>query len=135
MADYKNEFGWFAERPQVPKKIFNMYTIFIGLAALRHPGHLPPVAQRRAGRPAPDPNLDTPAIKALADKDRQCVLPTEEMRANHMQLWLIGGNRWSARATGYGSAPAAKSLSPASPTPAWDAIPTRRNSATSATTT
>ena len=35
---------------------------------------------------APAPSLDTPAIKQLAEKDKKCVMPTEWMRANHMQM-------------------------------------------------
>ena len=35
---------------------------------------------------APAPKLDTPAIQKLAEKDKKCVMPTEWMRANHMQM-------------------------------------------------
>uniref|UniRef100_A0A7V6A3G6 Menaquinol oxidoreductase n=1 Tax=Desulfobacca acetoxidans TaxID=60893 RepID=A0A7V6A3G6_9BACT len=43
-----------------------------------------------AGRvvPPPQPKLDTPAIQQLAANDKHCVLPTEEMRAYHMQLLI-----------------------------------------------
>ena len=79
MADYKNEFGWFAERPQVEKKIYNKFMIFIGLAAFVILATSP--LWLNAGRvvPPPDPKLDTPAIQQLAAKDKHCVLPTEEM--------------------------------------------------------
>ena len=88
MADYKNEFGWFAERPQVEKKIYNKFMIFIGLAAFVILATSP--LWLNAGRSvlAPQPKLDTPAIQQLAAKDKHCVLPTEEMRAYHMQLLI-----------------------------------------------
>jgi hypothetical protein len=88
MADYKNEFGWFAERPQVEKKIYNKLAIFIGLAAFIIVATSP--LWLNAGRvvPPPKPKLDTPVIQQLAGNDKQCVLPTEEMRANHMQLLI-----------------------------------------------
>jgi hypothetical protein len=88
MADYKNEFGWFAERPQVEKKIYNKFMIFIGLAAFVILATSP--LWLNAGRCvlAPQPKLDTPAIQQLAAKDKHCVLPTEEMRAYHMQLLI-----------------------------------------------
>lgn len=48
--------------------------------------------------PAPEPNLDTPAIQQLQVKE--CVEPTPDMRARHMQLlndwrnWVVrDGNR------------------------------------------
>ncbi|MFW6123572.1 MAG: sulfate reduction electron transfer complex DsrMKJOP subunit DsrJ [Thermodesulfobacteriota bacterium] len=86
MADYKNEFGWFAERPQVEKKVYNKFPVLIGLAAFVILATAP--LWLNAGRdvPPPDPNLDTPVIQQLAKK--QCVLPTEEMRAYHMQLLI-----------------------------------------------
>lgn len=88
MAEYKNEFGWFAERPQVEKKIYNKYAVISGLAIFLLVATSP--LWTNAGRdiPAPKPSLDTPAIQKLADKDRQCVLPTAEMRARHMQLLI-----------------------------------------------
>jgi len=88
MADYKNEFGWFAERPQVEKKIYNKFTIFIGLVAFLVVATAP--LWLNAGRvvPSPKPDLNTPAIQQLAAKDKQCVLPTAQMRATHMQLLI-----------------------------------------------
>jgi hypothetical protein len=88
MADYKNEFGWFAERPQVEKKIYNKFMIFIGLASFVILATSP--LWLNAGRvvPPPEPKLDTPAIQQLAAKDKHCVLPTNEMRAYHMQLLI-----------------------------------------------
>lgn len=84
MADYKNEFGVYGERPTVEKKVYNKFVIFIALAAFIVLATFP--LWSNAGRtiPAPKPSLDTPAIKELADK--KCVLPTEEIRATHMQL-------------------------------------------------
>ena len=88
MADYKNEFGWFAERPQVEKKIYNKLAIFIGLAAFLIVATSP--LWLNAGRvvPPPKPDLNTPAIQQLAANDKQCVLPTDQMRATHMQLLI-----------------------------------------------
>lgn len=88
MADYKNEFGWFAERPQVEKKIYNKLAIFIGLAAFIIVATSP--LWLNAGRvvPPPQPDLNTPAIQQLAANDKQCVLPTDQMRAYHMQLLI-----------------------------------------------
>ncbi len=86
MADYKNEFGWFAERPQVEKKVYNKFPVLIGLVAFVILATAP--LWLNAGRdvPPPDPNLDTPVIQKLSEK--KCVLPTEEMRAYHMQLLI-----------------------------------------------
>jgi len=88
MADYKNEFGWFAERPQVEKKVYNKLAIFIGLAAFIVVATSP--LWLNAGRvvPPPKPKLDTPVIQELAAKDKHCVLPTDQMRASHMQLLI-----------------------------------------------
>jgi len=30
-SDYKNEFGWFAERPQVPRKLYDSKYVLAGL--------------------------------------------------------------------------------------------------------
>jgi hypothetical protein len=86
MADYKNEFGVFAERPTVEKKIYNKLAVFLGLTAFIVLATFP--LWSNAGRtiPPPKPSLDTPAIKALTDK--QCVLPVEEIRAVHMKLLI-----------------------------------------------
>jgi hypothetical protein len=88
MADYKNEFGWFAERPQVEKKVYSKFPVLIGLAAFVILATSP--LWLNAGRiiGPPKPSLETPAIQKLADKDKQCVLPTAEMRATHMQLLI-----------------------------------------------
>uniref|UniRef100_A0A7C5AKA9 Menaquinol oxidoreductase n=1 Tax=Desulfobacca acetoxidans TaxID=60893 RepID=A0A7C5AKA9_9BACT len=68
--------------------MYNKYAIFSGLAIFILVATSP--LWTNAGRdiPAPKPSLDTPAIQKLADKDRQCVLPTAEMRARHMQLLI-----------------------------------------------
>jgi hypothetical protein len=88
MADYKNEFGWFAERPQVKKKVYSKFPVLIGLAAFVVLATSP--LWLNAGRDVPPPklSLDTPAIQKLAKEDRQCVLPTEQMRAYHNQLLI-----------------------------------------------
>ncbi len=88
MADYKNEFGWFAERPQVEKKVYNKFPVLIGLVAFVILATAP--LWLNAGRdvPPPKPSLDTPVIQKLAKEEKQCVLPTEEMRAYHMQLLI-----------------------------------------------
>ncbi len=88
MADYKNEFGWFAERPQAEKKIYNKFMIFIGLVAFIVLATSPLWLNAGRSVPPPDPKLDTPAIQQLAANDKHCVLPTAEMRANHMQLLI-----------------------------------------------
>ena len=82
----KNEFGNFAEKPQVPKKLYDFKYIVLGLLiffGLLFSAVLPNLGKTVA---APDPKLDTPAIQKLAAKDRKCVMPTDYMRANHMQL-------------------------------------------------
>ena len=88
MADYKNEFGWFAERPQVEKKVYNKFPVLIGLAVFVILATSP--LWLNAGRiiGPPKPSLETPAIQKLAQQERQCVLPTAEMRATHMQLLI-----------------------------------------------
>ena len=82
----KNEFGNFAEKPQVPKKLYDFKYIALGLLiffGLVLSPLLPNLGKTVA---APDPKLDTPAIQKLAEKDRKCVMPTDYMRANHMQI-------------------------------------------------
>lgn len=82
----KNEFGNFAEKPQVPKKLYDFKYIVVGLLiffGLLFSAVLPNLGKTVA---APDPKLDTPAIQKLAAKDRKCVMPTDYMRANHMQM-------------------------------------------------
>lgn len=97
---YKNEFGVFAERPKVEKKIYDGKYIFLGLIIFFALVTLPLWQNLGKAIPAPVPKLDTPAIQKLAEKDRKCVQPTAFMRANHMQLldaWrtevVRGGNR------------------------------------------
>lgn len=86
MADYKNEFGVFAERPQVEKKIYGRNAIVVGLIVFIALLVLPLAPNLGKAVPIPKPKLDTPAIQKLAQKDRKCILPTDYMRANHMQL-------------------------------------------------
>jgi len=87
MADkYQNEFGGFAEKPKVPKKFYDLKYILLGLAiffGLIFSPILPNLGKIVA---APDPKLNTTAILKLAEKERQCVMPTPYMRANHMQM-------------------------------------------------
>ncbi len=89
MADkYQNEFGGFAEKPKVPKKFYDLKYILLGLAiffGLVISPILPNLGKIVA---APSPKLDTPAILKLAEKERQCVMPTPYMRANHMQMLI-----------------------------------------------
>lgn len=97
---YQNEFGGFAEKPKVPKKFYDLKYILLGLViffGLVISPILPNLGKIVA---APSPKLDTPAILKLAKKERQCVMPTPYMRANHMQMlidWREGvvrnGNR------------------------------------------
>ncbi len=85
---YQNEFGGFAEKPKVPKKFYDLKYILLGLAiffGLVISPILPNLGKIVA---APSPKLDTPAILKLAEKERQCVMPTPYMRANHMQMLI-----------------------------------------------
>jgi hypothetical protein len=82
----RNEFGNFAPKPEVPKKLYDFKYIALGLLiffGLVLSPIMPNLGKKVA---APDPKLDTPAIQKLAQKDRKCVMPTDWMRANHMQL-------------------------------------------------
>ena len=85
MADYKNEFGWFAERPQVEKKVYNKFPVIIGLLVFVILATSPLWINAGRDVPPPKPSLETPAIQQLAGKDKQCVLPTEQMRR-----WCFG---------------------------------------------
>ena len=82
----KNEFGWFADKPKVPKKLFNFKAVVIGLAIFLILVTAPiwKLSARPCRLPIPDSN--TPAIMALAEKDRHCVESKEWIRANHMRL-------------------------------------------------
>jgi hypothetical protein len=80
----KNEFGNFAPKPEVPKKLYDFKYIVLGLLiffGLIFSSVLPNLGKTVA---APDPKLDTPAIQKL--KEKKCVMPTDYMRANHMQM-------------------------------------------------
>ena len=82
----KNEFGNFAPKPEVPKKLYDFKYIALGLIVffgLLFSAVLPNLGKTVA---APDPKLDTPAIQKLAEKDRKCVMPKDYMRTNHMQM-------------------------------------------------
>jgi hypothetical protein len=88
MADYKNEFGVFGERPKVEKKIFDRNKIIAGLVIFLVIITVPLWKNLRKTVAAPTPSLDTPVIKKLADKDKKCIMPTDWMRANHMQMLI-----------------------------------------------
>ena len=82
----RNEFGNFAPKPEVPKKLYGIKNVVLGLLiffGLILSPVLPNLGKTVA---APTPKLDTPAIQKLAEKERKCVMPTDWMRANHMQL-------------------------------------------------
>jgi len=85
-GNYKNEFGVFAEKPKVQKKIYDRNRVFAGLAIFLVLVTLPLWNNLGKVVPAPKPSLDTPAIQKLAAKDKKCVEPTPWMRANHMQM-------------------------------------------------
>ncbi len=82
----RNEFGKFAPKPEVPKKLYDIKYVVLGVAVFF--GLILAILGPNLGKivAAPDPKLDTPAIQKLAEKDRKCVMPTEWMRANHMQM-------------------------------------------------
>ena len=82
----KNEFGNFAPKPEVPKKLYDIKYIALGLLIFFGLVLFPVLPNLGKTVAAPDPKLDTPAIQKLAEKDRKCVMPTDYMRANHMQL-------------------------------------------------
>jgi hypothetical protein len=88
MAKYKNEFGVFAERPKVEKKIYDRNRIVAGLLIFLALITLPLWKNLGKSVAAPDPKLDTPVIQQLAEKDRKCVLPTADMRATHMRMLI-----------------------------------------------
>ena len=71
-------------------KIIASLVIFVALLSLSF------FYNRGKANKGPEINLNTPAILQLADK--QCVEPTEWMRANHMQLLL----RWRDEAVRMG---------------------------------
>ena len=86
MADYKNEFGFFADKPKVEKKLFGRNRVIAGLVIFVVLITIPLWKNLGKTVPAPAPSLDTPVIKQLAAKDKKCVMPTEWIRANHMQM-------------------------------------------------
>jgi hypothetical protein len=88
MADYKNEFGEFAERPKVPKKLYDAKYIIGGLVVFFIVASCALWPNLGKIVPAPQPKLDTPVILKLAKADRKCILPTQEMRAKHMQMLI-----------------------------------------------
>jgi hypothetical protein len=100
----RNEFGNFAPKPETPKKLYNIKYIALGLLVFF--GLIFSFVAPNLGKitAAPTPNLDTPAIKQLAEKDRKCVMPTDYMRASHMQL-LVDWRESVVRSKGSGGGP------------------------------
>jgi hypothetical protein len=88
MADYKNEFGLFAERPKVPKKFYDAKYVIGGLIVFFVIASFTLWPNLGKTIPAPQPSLDTPVIKQLAEKDRKCVLPLDEIRSTHMKMLI-----------------------------------------------
>jgi hypothetical protein len=84
----RNEFGNFAEKPQVPKKLYDFKYIALGLLIFFGLVFSPVLPNLGKTVAAPDPKLDTPAIQKLAEKDRKCVMPKDYMRASHMQMLI-----------------------------------------------
>jgi hypothetical protein len=85
-AKSQNEFGVFGEKPKVPKKLYDLKYILLGLVIFFGLGISPLLPNLGKTVPPPSPKLDTPAILKLPEKDRKCVMPTPYMRANHMQM-------------------------------------------------
>jgi hypothetical protein len=86
MADYKNEFGAFAEKPKVEKKIYDRNKVFIGLLVFVVIFTIAFWKNLGKAVPPPQPQLDTPAIVKLPEKDRKCVESLAFMRESHMLL-------------------------------------------------
>jgi hypothetical protein len=86
MADYKNEFGVFAEKPKVEKKIYDLNKVAIGLVVFLVIFTIAFWKNLGKAVPPPQPELNTPAIMKLPEKDRKCVESLAFMRGNHMQL-------------------------------------------------
>ena len=102
----KNEFGGFAEKPKVPKRLYDGSKIFLGLAIFLVVVTFPFWKGLGKVIPAPQPKLNTPVIEKMAKQDRKCVEDTQFMRANHMRLlveWREGVVRDGTRVyTGLG---------------------------------
>ncbi len=100
----RNEFGNFAPKPEVPKKLYDFKYVALGLIIVIGLVFSPVILTHGKPVPPPDPKLDTPAIQKLAEKDRKCVMPTDWMRANHMQL-LVDWRESVVRSKGIGGGP------------------------------
>jgi hypothetical protein len=70
----------------VEQKLYGAKYILAGVAVFLALLVLPLLPNLGKAIPAPKPLLDTPAIQKMAEKDRQCVMPTDWMRVNHMQM-------------------------------------------------
>ncbi|MBW1990674.1 MAG: sulfate reduction electron transfer complex DsrMKJOP subunit DsrJ [Deltaproteobacteria bacterium] len=88
MADYKNEFGWFAEKPTVEKKIYDRGKIIIGLVVFLVIFTIAFWKNLGKAIPPPQPSLKTPAILKLPEKERKCVEDRQFMREKHMRLLI-----------------------------------------------
>ncbi len=86
MADYKNEFGWFAEKPKVEKKIYDLNKVAVGLVIFVVIFTIAFWKNLGKAVPPPKPKLETPAIMKLPEKDRKCVEDLQFMRERHMRL-------------------------------------------------
>ena len=65
MAEYKNEFGVFGERPQVEKKTYDRNKVVAGLVIFFAIVTLPFWENVGKVIPAPERKLDTPVIQKL----------------------------------------------------------------------
>jgi hypothetical protein len=88
MADYKNEFGWFAEKPKVEKKIYDLNKVAIGLVIFVVIFTIAFWKNLGKAIPPPKPQLNTPAILKLPEKERKCVEDLQTMRERHMRLLI-----------------------------------------------
>ncbi|MDI6853703.1 MAG: sulfate reduction electron transfer complex DsrMKJOP subunit DsrJ [Deltaproteobacteria bacterium] len=86
MADYKNEFGWFAEKPKVEKKIYDRNKVAIGIVVFLVIFTIAFWKNLGKAVPPPKPALETAAIIKLPEKERTCVEDVEFMRQRHMRL-------------------------------------------------
>ncbi len=100
----RNEFGNFAPKPEAPKKLYDFKNIALGLLIFFGLIFSPVILSHGKLAAPPDPKLDTPAIQKLAAKDRKCVMPTDWMRANHMQM-LVEWREAVVRSKGVGGGP------------------------------
>lgn len=65
-------------------KIYDKRNILVGLVIFLGLATFPIWFNHGTAAPPPEPKLDTPVIQTMAQK--QCILPKEEMRTQHMQI-------------------------------------------------